>query len=497
MIRRVLPLVAVLLSAPIYPSAAAAADPAPDANDAKAEARSRFDRGLALFNDGDNAAALAEFQRAYELIPNPVVLFNIGLVYAAMNRPVEATDALERVLRDPQGLSSDRLERAKRTKEEQAARVAVLELTTSVPATIAVDNIEVAKTPLTAPLRVAGGSHIVEGVAAGYAPVRKEVTVAGGRTAAVELKLVPVQGRLAHVKVRSHVPGADVLVDGEVVGRTPLASSLSVVPGTRTIEVRRRGYAPARQSLTLGDGADGEVTLDPEEDGEALRREGGALVPAISEPQAMVIVDGRPRGVDPGRIALASGPHRVRIERGGFEALERDVDIPAASAANMPFVLEPTPETRADYVSKATSRRTYGWIAVAAGGAVALGGLGYFAINQSSKNDAQSKHDQLELDFEMMSGVCDLPNGASADACNNARQSALDDLNAAERRSTIALITAGVGAAIAGVGAYLLLSGDDPHRYDRRPSGEMGRVWLVPSAALAPSGGWAGVTGSF
>jgi hypothetical protein len=211
----------------------------------------------------------------------------------------------------------------------------------------------------------------------------------------------------------------------------------------------------------------------------------------------MVIVDGKSRGVDPGRIALATGPHRVRIERGGFEPLERDVDIAPASAATTPFVLEPTPETRADYVSKASSRRTYGWIAVAAGGAVALGGLGYFVINQSSKNDAQAKHDQLELEFETMTGACDLPSGVSAEACNSARQSALNDLNAAKNRSTIALVTAGVGAAIAGVGAYLLLSGDDPHRYDRRPSGETSRFHLVPSATLAPSGGWAGVTGSF
>src|SRR5262249_51841150 len=155
------------------------------------------------------------------------------------------------------------------------------------------------------------------------------------------------------------------------------------------------------------------------------------------------------------------------------------------------------PETRADYVSKASSQRTYGWIALGAGGAVALGGLGYFVLNQSSKNDAQSKSDQLERAFLDQVGVCDLPNGASATECNNQRQAALDDLNAANRRSTIALVGAGVGAAVAGFGAYLLLSGDDPHRYDRRRGGEeMGGLRLAPTAALAPHGAWAGVAGS-
>ena len=45
---------------------------------ARTEARDRFDRGLDLFNGGENPAALAEFKRAYELIPNPLVLYNIN-----------------------------------------------------------------------------------------------------------------------------------------------------------------------------------------------------------------------------------------------------------------------------------------------------------------------------------------------------------------------------------------------------------------------------------
>jgi tetratricopeptide (TPR) repeat protein len=492
---RILPLAMSLLVIEALPIVARAAEPAVEA---KAEARSRFDRGLALFNDGDNPGALAEFQRAYEVMPNPVVLYNIGLVYAAMNRPAEAADTLDRVLGDPRGLSGDRLERARRTREEQAARIAKLELSTSVPATIAVDNVEVGKTPLAAPLRVAGGSHIVEAIAAGYAPARKEVTVAGGRSATLELKLVTLEGRLAHLAVRSHVPAADVLVDGEVVGRTPLASSLSLAPGTRNIEVRRAGYTTARQSLTLGEGATGEIALDPEEDAVALRRDASALVPAVSETQAMVFVDAKPRGIDPPRIALAPGLHRVRIERGGFEPLERDVEIAPAAASPMSFVLDPTPETRADFVGKTHSQRTYGWVAVAAGGAVVAGGLGYFLLNQSSESDAQSAYDAASLVRSNQTGICDTRTTAGdADRCNATVQSASDDLQAAKRRSTIALIGAGAGVVIAGVGAFLLLSSDDPHRYDRKSKEELARVRWVPRGGFAPGGGWAGLEGSF
>src|SRR5579864_2115407 len=84
----------------LSPRAGHAQQPAPG-DAAKTEARTRFDRGLALFNDGDNAGALAEFKRVYELIPNPLALYNVGLVYAAMGRPVESVDALDKVVANP------------------------------------------------------------------------------------------------------------------------------------------------------------------------------------------------------------------------------------------------------------------------------------------------------------------------------------------------------------------------------------------------------------
>src|SRR5260370_8717793 len=84
------------LAAPAWaadaPAAAAPSTAAPSGA-VKAEARERFDRGVRLFEKGENAGALAEFKRAYELIPNPLVLFNMGLVYPAINRPIAATAA--------------------------------------------------------------------------------------------------------------------------------------------------------------------------------------------------------------------------------------------------------------------------------------------------------------------------------------------------------------------------------------------------------------------
>jgi len=380
MLRRralVLTLSATLLGGAL-PSAARAQPATTEA--ARQEARDRFDRGLKLFNEGDNAGALAEFKRAFELIPNPLVLYNIGLVYAAMGRPVEAVDALDRVLASPGALAADRLARARQARDEQAQRIARLMVVTNVPAAIEVDNVEVARTPLAAPLPVSGGVHVVGAVASGYVPVRKEVTVAGGATAELRLDLVEMQGHVAHVTVRTHLPGADVVVDDQIVGRTPLPGSLTVAPGSHRVELRRAGYDSASRELVLGDGASGEVTLEPEVDRAALGTSGATLVLTASEPEPVVTVDGKSQGVAPaGGLRLAAGPHHLFIERGGFLPVERDVTLDAGRTTTLTVVLDPTPETRAAYDGKIASQRTWGIVSGVAGLALVGGAVGFLS----------------------------------------------------------------------------------------------------------------------
>jgi tetratricopeptide (TPR) repeat protein len=165
---------------PLLPSPAAAqssGSPAATLN----EARDRFDQGLRLFNEGNFAGALAEFKRANEIAPNPVVVYNIGLVYAEMGRPVEAIDALEQVVGTESGLSDSDQRRAVEVLKEQSRRVAELTLDgLAKDSVVELDGIQVGRAPLTRPLRVTVGAHVLAVVAEGYRPFKREVTVAGG-----------------------------------------------------------------------------------------------------------------------------------------------------------------------------------------------------------------------------------------------------------------------------------------------------------------------------
>jgi hypothetical protein len=492
---------AIGLACCLVPCAARAEAPSPSEAD-RAEAAERFDRGLRLFNGGDSGGALAEFRRAYELIPNVLVLYNLGLVYAQMGRAVDAADALERVLASPGGLSPERLAIARRTHDEQAARIAEISVTTSVEgASVEVDGVERGKTPLNAPLRVPSGTHVVGVIAPGFVPQRKEVTIASGEKQSLTLDLVAMQGRLAHVAVKTHLPGADVFADDQRVGTTPLAASIPLAPGNHRLEMRRPGYATAVAGVVLGDGAAGEVTLEPEEDAAALASAGGRLVLDIDETQAVVSVDGRSRGVYAEPLRLAAGPHRVLIERGNFEPFGRDVIVLAGASVNVRVELEPTPEYRARFVAHAHAQRTWGLVSIIGGAVVGAAGAGLAVYDAKQRSDGNATLASLQAQSTLHSGeICDSATQATIYqvVCLDPMSAASAKVSDANVRDYFAWSGVGVGAAAVVLGVTLLLTSDDPHAYDRHPpTAPRDAYRITPSFWSAPGGGIAGASGTF
>ncbi|MFO0678695.1 MAG: PEGA domain-containing protein [Polyangiaceae bacterium] len=468
--------------------------------DARKEAASRFERGLDLFDRGNPSAALAEFKRAYELVPSALVLYNIALVHAASNAPVEALDALDKLVANPGTLSKEGLARATKLRDEQSLNVA--EITVEVAAegaVVEVDNVEVARTPLKAPIRVSGGSHVVGVVAQGYAPARKQITTPGASKMTMKFDLVPLQGRIAHLAVKSRLPGADVVVDSQVVGKTPLSTSLSIVPGKHTVELRRAGYSTAKQELDLGDGATGEVTLEPQEEASAIAREGVRLTLEISEPEALVTIDGTSRGLYAQSFMLAKGPHTLLVQRADFEPFEREIVV-AGSSTNVKVDLVPTPEKREAYVSNARLHRTLGIVGIGAGAAVAAGSVVFLVVNGGSKSDAQAAYDEIVKQSIAGSGErCD-PRSQQPDDCVPTLDSRKKDLDAAKSRDVIGYVGAGIGGALVVAGIVVLATGGDPHKYDRdgaKANAAKGGITWTPTGWFSATGGGGGLVGAF
>jgi tetratricopeptide (TPR) repeat protein len=175
--------------APAAPQQPAATDPSAAA---KEEARQRFDQGLALFEDGDFRLALIEFERAYALVPDYRVLYNIAQVNIQLGRYAKARSALEEyVEKAGTALPESRAAGVKDDLKMLAARTAHLSITSNpAGAEIILDDTIVGTSPLAEPLLVEAGEHRVELRKSGYVARMQQVKLAGGDEGSVSIDLV-------------------------------------------------------------------------------------------------------------------------------------------------------------------------------------------------------------------------------------------------------------------------------------------------------------------
>jgi hypothetical protein len=452
---------------------------------ARIDAKELFAHGLYLFKNGDHGGALAEFQHAYDLAPSRLLLYHIALVYVSMDKPVEAVDSLDEVLSDSGPLKPEYVARARAAKEEQQSRIGKLDVKVNVPAAIVIDSAHAGDAPLQEPLSVAAGEHIVAVVAPGHVPARQTVTVARQGRADLVFELQPTEAKLAHVTIASRVPGAEVRVDDELLGKTPFADPVSVLPGEHVFEIQRSGYRTGRKQVKLSDGIYVTVAFDPDEDDSAGAKRGRLRVIA-EKGDVQITIDGRPRGVYEQPIDLPAGPHAVNLERDGFEPLERLVEVPAGDEAEVKVSLRPSANVRAARASRARSYQHWAIAALASGALVAGGSVGLAVWSNGKLSSAEDKLDLLKKDTAA-GGSCDLNsvNDTVAQICQQRRSNAQSDVDKYSNLRLGGIIGTVGGAALIGVGVTLFILGRDSGR-DEHDDSFVGT--LVPAFSAGPDG---------
>ncbi len=144
-----------------------------------AEARARFDPAVAIFEQGDYAGALAEFERIYQLLEGHsrrfFVLYNIARCQEALFRYDAAIETYQRYLREG-GAGTEQEQDARQRTVELERRLATVVIESNVSAEVWLDDRLVGQAPGT--IRVTAGSHRIELRARGYAPERQPLQVA-------------------------------------------------------------------------------------------------------------------------------------------------------------------------------------------------------------------------------------------------------------------------------------------------------------------------------
>ena len=235
----------------------------------KEEARLRFQHGVDLYKDGDYRAAVIEFKRAYEIAPNPKVLYNLGQSSLDAQDYPAALSAFRRYLdesgKDVTPQRRTQVEAELKKLEGRIARVVVR--SNADDAEVLVDDVAVGRTPMASPLVVGTGRRKVAVIANGLQQTRT-VDLASGDTTTVEL-LFAAPGAVAAATARSPAPSESTV--------SPKWPSPPVAPAPK----RSASTGPwigvvATSALAVGAGVTGVLALRAKTDFDATLDDGPA-----------------------------------------------------------------------------------------------------------------------------------------------------------------------------------------------------------------------------
>ena len=128
----------------------------------------------------------------------------------------------------------------------------------------------------------------------------------------------------APVDLTSDPPGADVFVDGVLVGKTPLDPDARLDLGPRTIVVKRDGFTDVVVPVDVRGPVVRIVRLEP------VKRRGEIRI--VSEPAgSLVRIDETDRGTTPLTLSIDEGTHRFLLSKEGFVAATATENVSASA----------------------------------------------------------------------------------------------------------------------------------------------------------------------
>jgi hypothetical protein len=139
--------------------------------------------------------------------------------------------------------------------------------------------------------------------------------------AAVDEALAAIKNLVATVTVTSIEPEATVLVDGEVVGVTPIPAPLTVDLGKHVIVAKKSGFDASEQTIEALGGSAISVTLV------LLAQPHAAQLVVRSDANATVKIDDRVVGVGHFEGPLEPGTHGLQLTEGGKEPYRAVLDL--------------------------------------------------------------------------------------------------------------------------------------------------------------------------
>ncbi len=237
------------------------------------QAKSDYEAGKLLYEDGDFAGASLKFKQAFEASKEVRLLWNMAACEKSLRHYGKVFKLVERYLYLGRSVLPEQEQKdAAAFLDAMKAFVSRVKITVSEPdATIAVDDETVGTSPLMDPVLLDMGPRKIRVTKPGFNEFVDTLQVPGASELAfaVTLEKAVHEGRI----VVAAGPENVVYLDGKVVGQGRWEAS--VPSGTHTVRVTGTGMRPYQSELVLADKETRslEVTLDPE-----AKKEGNGVI---------------------------------------------------------------------------------------------------------------------------------------------------------------------------------------------------------------------------
>jgi hypothetical protein len=146
--------------------------------------------------------------------------------------------------------------------------------------------------------------------------------------------LSAIESFTVDLSISVNEPDAQISIDGESVGSSPLPGPLTVDIGTRQIELQKPGFVPFSQSLPVG--GNKQAVLNVKLEREVHEGELSVTAP----PTAAIFLDSKQVGVGHFASKLASGGHTLRVQAPGFRPYQSEVVVQDREKRGVDVTLE-------------------------------------------------------------------------------------------------------------------------------------------------------------
>ncbi len=261
-----------------------------------------------------------------------------GMNFRMGQRYLIRTGTYELTLSNPGYYDSDTLlivgsDQAQTHAFEMRKLPGIVTITTEAPAgaRVRIDGIDVGETPLT-DIPVEAGEHTLSIARDRYLEHIQTIEIEGREVEqSFHAELLPAW---ANVTLATAPAGAEVMVDGEVIGSTPMTAE--ILQGQKQITLRASGHKAWQEEFDIIAGEDfviPEVELEPAD----------GLVFIRSTPnEASVTVDGDFVGLTPLEVALTPGEnHELTFFKNGYQSSRRSIRTEPNQERELSVALDP------------------------------------------------------------------------------------------------------------------------------------------------------------